>query len=81
MPAISQMSMGYSKISLIPDISDPSTWDIIKEFSIRAQRQIIKAIRIWKCLNHWLITGAAGECADQFLFFYPYYTYISICVN
>ena len=36
MPAMSQMSMGHSKISLIPDTSDPSTWDIIKEFLIRA---------------------------------------------
>ena len=61
MPTISQISMGYSKISFIPDTADPSTWDITKEFSIRAQRQIIKAIQIWKCLNHWLITGVTGE--------------------
>ena len=51
-PAINQISIGYSKISLIPDTADPSIWDITEEFSIRAQRQIIKAIRIWKYLNH-----------------------------
>ena len=38
MPAISQIFMGYSKMSLIPDTADPSTWDITEEFLIRAQR-------------------------------------------
>ena len=36
MPAMSQMSMGYSKMSLVPDTADLSIWDITEEFSIRA---------------------------------------------
>ena len=35
MLVMSQMSMGYSKMSLILDTADPSTWDITEEFSIR----------------------------------------------
>ena len=34
-PAISQMSIEHNKISLIPDTTDLSTWDITEEFSIR----------------------------------------------
>ena len=36
MLAMSQMSIGHSKMSFVPDTADPSTWDITKEFSIRA---------------------------------------------
>ena len=34
MLAMSQMSIGYNKMSFVPDTADLSTWDITEEFSI-----------------------------------------------